>query len=1127
MADVRVQTLADVLKGNSDAPGVICAGGGPTFTRGQLEDKIKYVANLLRNSGIKVGDTVSIAKANTVDFIVAFLGVTYARAVAAPLNPNYKLDEFKFFMDDAKSRLLLVPSEGNSTAEKAATELHVPIATFAITSSGVDIKPKTKGFQVKQASAALVDSPKREDVALFLHTSGTTSRPKGVPLNQGNLASSLANIIATYELTPEDKSLVVMPLFHVHGLMAGLLAPLAAGGSAIIPAGGKFSAGTHWRDAVEHKATYYTAVPTMHQVLLARASKDYPSSNPPPLRFIRSCSSSLAAATLHKLEAAFKVPVLEAYAMTEASHQMTSNPLPKHGPHKAGTVGRAQGSVKVAALDKDNKPLPAGKVGEVCIQGPNVTKGYLNRPEANEEAFAGGWFHTGDQGFLDEEGFLTLTGRIKELINRGGEKISPIEVDGVLMSHPLVAEAVAFGCPDEKYGEIVAAAIVPNKPVSDTAAFAKDIQKQAGQKMAAFKVPVRIFITKQLPKTATGKIQRRIMVEHFIKGPGQKEEAGKGGSSDKTSKAPEGGHQDSGSNNGFSVVAHALAKLGIKHMYGVVGIPVTELASAAQAVGIRFIGFRNEQAAGYAAAACGYLTGVPGVLLTVSGPGAVHGIAGLSHAGINCWPMIMLSGSSEQNELGKGAFQELDQVQAVQQFCKYAGQAASAKDIVPTITAAVKAAVSGRPGASYIDIPSNILFGPAHQGSAEETTSSLQIPALGPNRLLRERPHADRAAVEQAAHLLAKAQRPLIVVGKGAAQAHADSLICQLVDKVQIPVLSTSMGRGVVPDGHPLSVIAARSLALAKADVVLVLGARLNWQLHFGEPPKWSSSVKFILADIAPGQRDVQKAALSLTGDAGAIAWQLAQALPSTQGFAADHYKAWCHQLADKVASAKAKLEKSLGGDAFPLDYSTSLRVIRDALAAVSPAPVVVSEGANTMDNARLILEPAVEGRLRLDAGTWGTMGVGLGYAIAAATCTDRLVVAVEGDSAFGFSGMEVETMSRYQLPIVVIIMNNSGIYGGDRRQQQLREAAHKGAKAAGFGDDPEPTSFVPDAKYHMMMEAFGGQSYNVNSSGSLAAACRTAFSQRKPTVINVQIDPMAGVESGNVHSFNAPKAKM
>ncbi|KAL3141143.1 hypothetical protein ABBQ38_003493 [Trebouxia sp. C0009 RCD-2024] len=1126
MAPARVQTLADVLKGNSEALGVVCAGGGPVYNRGQLEVRIKDLASLLRNSGIKPGDTVSIAKTNTVDFIVGFLGVTYARAVAAPLNPNYKLDEFKFFMEDAKSKLLLVPSEGNPTAEKAAIDLHVPIATLKLTSSGVEVTPKSKGFQVKQGSAELVDAPKPEDVALFLHTSGTTSRPKGVPLSQGNLAASLANIIATYELGPEDRSLVVMPLFHVHGLMAGLLAPLAAGGAVIIPAGGKFSATTHWRDAVEHQATFYTAVPTMHQVLLARASKDYPADSPPPLRFIRSCSSSLAAATLHKLEAAFKVPVLEAYAMTEASHQMTSNPLPKHGPHKPGTVGRAQGSVKVATLDQHNKATPPGKIGEVCIQGPNVTKGYLNRPEANEEAFAGGWFHTGDQGFLDEEGFLTLTGRIKELINRGGEKISPIEVDGVLMSHPQVAEAVAFACPDEKYGEIVAAAVVPNKPVSDTAAFAKDLQKLAGQKMAAFKVPVRIFVTKQLPKTATGKIQRRMMVEHFIKGPGQQEEAGKG-ASDASATGGSSSKESSASNNGFSTVAQTLARLGIKHMYGVVGIPVTELASAAQAVGIRFIGFRNEQAAGYAAAACGYLTGVPGVLLTVSGPGAVHGIAGLSHAAINCWPMIMLSGSSEQNELGKGAFQELDQVKAVQQFCKYAGSAASAKDIVPTITAALKAAVSGRPGASYVGVPSNILFGAAPADAGEEGTARLHIPALGPNRLLRERGHADGATVQAAAQLLSKAQRPLIVIGKGAAQSYADSIIRRLVDEVQIPVLSTSMGRGVVPDNHPLSVIAARSLALAKADVVLVMGARLNWQLHFGEAPKWSSSVKFILADVAPGQRDVERAALSLTGDAGAIAAQLTQALPAAHGFSADRYQAWRQQLADKVTSAKAKLEKSVSGDAFPLDYQTSMRVIRDALHGVSPPPVVVSEGANTMDNARLILEPAVEGRLRLDAGTWGTMGVGLGYAIAAATCTDRLVVAVEGDSAFGFSGMEVETMARYQLPVVVIIMNNSGIYGGDRRQQQLREAAHKGATAAGFGDDPEPTSFVPNAKYHMMMEAFGGQSYDVNSSGSLAAACRIAFNQRRPTVINVQIDPMAGVESGNVHSFNAPKAKV
>lgn len=327
-------------------------------------------------------------------------------------------------------------------------------------------------------------------MALFLHTSGTTSRPKGVPLTQANLAASLANIRGTYEFTPEDVSLLVMPLFHVHGLMAAFLAPLSAGATVVLPAEGRFAAGTFWKDAAAHGVTFYTAVPTIHQILVARAEHDYPADAPPPLRVIRSCSSSLAPATLAALEAKFKAPVLEAYAMTEASHQMTSNPLPKHGAHKPGSVGKAQGAVQVAILDASNAVLPAGEVGEVCIRGPNVTAGYRNNPAANEEAFAGGWFHTGDQGKLDEEGYLRLTGRIKELINRGGEKISPIEVDGALLSHPGVAEAVSFAAPDEKYGESVAAAVVLNaegKKIDDVVA---DIQRHVATKLSKFKARV-------------------------------------------------------------------------------------------------------------------------------------------------------------------------------------------------------------------------------------------------------------------------------------------------------------------------------------------------------------------------------------------------------------------------------------------------------------------------------------------------------------------------------------------------------------------------------------------------------------------------------------------------------------
>lgn len=277
---------------------------------------------------------------------------------------------------------------------------------------------------------------------------------------------------------------------------------------------------------MQYGATFYTAVPTMHQILLSRAAQDYPASSPPPLRAIRSCSASLAPATLHKVEAAFKAPVLEAYAMTEAAHQMTSNPLPKNGAHKPGTVGKAQGSVKVAILDESCALLPCGETGEVCIQGPNVTAGYLENPKANEEAFAGGWFHTGDQGYLDEEGYLTLTGRLKELINRGGEKISPIEVDSAMLAHPGVAEAVSFAAPDEKYGEVVAAAVVLNEQgLSMGDAIEEDIKRCVGEKLSGFKVPTRVFVTDALPKGPTGKISRRFMVDAFI----NKKKEGEGG----------------------------------------------------------------------------------------------------------------------------------------------------------------------------------------------------------------------------------------------------------------------------------------------------------------------------------------------------------------------------------------------------------------------------------------------------------------------------------------------------------------------------------------------------------------------------------------------------------------------
>lgn len=405
-------------------------GDKARLTRSSLHRMCIEFANIIRGMGIKPGDIVTVVDSNTVEFVVAFLGVTYARAVAAPLNQNYTTEEFKYYMEDAGSKLLVTGAQGNASAEGAGVVPSISVnvsfhdteddGTLRVTKAGADVHAKENVFEK--------DQPRGDDVALFLHTSGTTSRPKGVPLSHANLVASLENIKGTYEFTNEDVSLLVMPLFHVHGLMAGLLSPLLSGACVVLPAAGKFSAGTFWQDAVEHKVTFYTAVPTMHQILVSRASTDYPKDNPPPIRVIRSCSSSLAPATLFQVEALFGAPVLEAYAMTEASHQMTSNPLKKYGERRPGTVGKPQGSVKVTILNESCKVLGPGEIGEVCIQGPNVTKGYRNNPKANKEAFAGGWFHTGDQGYLSEDGYLSLTGRIKELINRGGEKISPLEV---------------------------------------------------------------------------------------------------------------------------------------------------------------------------------------------------------------------------------------------------------------------------------------------------------------------------------------------------------------------------------------------------------------------------------------------------------------------------------------------------------------------------------------------------------------------------------------------------------------------------------------------------------------------------------------------------------------------------
>lgn len=528
MAATEATTLTALLKEAAaafPARRAVAVPGRLELTHAALDALVDAAAaRLAADAGVLPGHVVALAFPNTVELVIMFLAVIRARAVAAPLNPAYTQEEFEFYLSDSEARLLITNAEGNAAAQAAAAKLGLahaaatlhdaagPVHLAGLPANGNGTKSNGSHQGGGGAAAGSPNDNDPSDVALFLHTSGTTSRPKGVPLTQRNLAASVRNIRSVYRLSESDATVVVLPLFHVHGLLCALLSSLASGASVALPASGRFSASTFWADMRASGATWYTAVPTIHQIILDRHASRPEAEAYPALRFIRSCSASLAPAILERLEAAFGAPVLEAYAMTEASHLMTSNPLPEDGARKPGSVGRAVGQ-ELAVLDEEGRRVAAGSPGEVCIRGDNVTAGYKGNPEANEAAFRFGWFHTGDIGVVDEEGYVRLVGRIKELINRGGEKISPIEVDAVLLGAPGVAQAVSFGVPDDKYGEEINCAVIPR---DGSALREEEVLAHCRRNLASFKVPKKVFITDDLPKTATGKIQRRIVAQHFV-----------------------------------------------------------------------------------------------------------------------------------------------------------------------------------------------------------------------------------------------------------------------------------------------------------------------------------------------------------------------------------------------------------------------------------------------------------------------------------------------------------------------------------------------------------------------------------------------------------------------------------
>jgi len=491
-------TLLDLLKSHPpESIACIVPEKDLRVSYGALREQVIACAEALSAAGVKQGDRIGIALPNGLPNVVAFLAASMV-GTAAPLNQAYKVDDFRFYIDDTSARVLLLPPDGAEDARLAAGDT-VPIIAVDLDETG-SVRLSTEGRAPFMAPAV-------DDVALVLHTSGSSGRPKRGPLTHAQLSIAAHNVAETYQLTAEDVSLCVMPLFHVHGLVASTMATLATGGTVVVPA--KFNPLSFWRVARDYGVTWYSAVPTLHHLLAARAESGKRPEGAARLRFIRSCSASLPPQLMSDLEAAFGAPVLEAYGMTEAAHQMASNPLPPSA-RKAGSVGPNTGTTEIGIMDGEGTLLKSGDRGEVVIRGANVITGYENNPEANASSFTNGWFRTGDQGYLDAEGYLLLTGRLKEMINRGGEKISPREIDEVLLGHPAVAEAVAFGTPHPTWGEEVAAAVVLGGEAS-----AEDLMAYCKERMADFKRPKQIHITDTIPRTATGKIQRRKVAEVF------------------------------------------------------------------------------------------------------------------------------------------------------------------------------------------------------------------------------------------------------------------------------------------------------------------------------------------------------------------------------------------------------------------------------------------------------------------------------------------------------------------------------------------------------------------------------------------------------------------------------------
>ncbi|STQ71320.1 oxalyl-CoA decarboxylase [Hafnia alvei] len=549
--------------------------------------------------------------------------------------------------------------------------------------------------------------------------------------------------------------------------------------------------------------------------------------------------------------------------------------------------------------------------------------------------------------------------------------------------------------------------------------------------------------------------------------------------------------------DGMHIVVKALKANGVENIYGVVGIPVTDLARIAQNEGIRYIGFRHEQNAGNAAAISGYITKKPGICLTVSAPGFLNGLVALANATTNAFPMIQISGSSDRSivDLQQGDYEELDQMNIAKPFVKASYRVNKPEDIGIGIARAIRAAVSGRPGGVYLDLPASVLEAALKETDADSSVFVVEDPA--PDML------PSKKSVDKALRVLSEAKKPLVILGKGAAYSQSENEIKKFIETTGIPFLPMSMAKGILPDDHALSAATARSFVLENADVVILLGARLNWLLGHGKGPHWSNKTRFIQVDIEPMEIDSNRPIEApLVGDMCSVIKELLSSL-NTQSLS--EYNDWVEVIEEHKKINAAKMALKIEQKTEPMNYFNALGAINNELDKWRDI-YLVNEGANTLDNARNIIN-MYHPRRRLDCGTWGVMGIGMGYSIGAAVTENKQVVAIVGDSAFGFSGMEIETICRYKLPVSIIVFNNGGIYRGD--------------EINGTSGDPAPTSLLMSSQYEKLMEAFGGYGVCAKSIDELVNALKNSLNNKQPTLINCIIDASAGVESGHLKNLN------